>query len=91
MQACIPQNKAIMQTHAHIMQMYAHIEIFVKLMCDVYRSCSQLPYKYILWYVIAHVTVYCIRLQLQLQCVNKVQYLVFCSIGKSTQGQCDHV
>lgn len=56
LQACIPQNKAIMQTSAHI-------ETFVKFMCDVYSCCSQLPYKYILWYLIAHVTVYCIRLQ----------------------------
>ena len=59
------------------MQTYAHIQTFVKFMCNVYSSCSQLPYKYILWYLTAHVTVYCIRLQLQLQYLNKMQYIFY--------------
>jgi len=70
LQACIPQNEAIMQT-------YAHTETTVKFMCNIYSSCSQLPRKYILWYLIARVTVCCSRLQLQLQYLNNMQYFFF--------------
>jgi len=59
------------------MQTYAHIETSVKFMCNVYSSSSQLPYKYIMCYLIAHITVYCISLQLQLQYLNKMQYFFY--------------